>query len=115
MEDLASRGTQEVFDDHLDPAQRGHFEKDIARNFSESCIILTNRGANRGHQGIRELTAMLRREIPNAGYRYINRLVDDRFGCWNGPLTVARSPCMTARTPLWSKAARSSPKRSITR
>lgn len=79
MEDLASRSAQEVFDDHLNLAQQGRFEEDIERNCSKNCIVLTNRGIYRGHDGIRQLAAMLQREIPDAEYNYINRLVDGRF------------------------------------
>lgn len=79
MDDLASRSTREVFDDHLDLAQQGRFDEDIARNFSEDRVVLTNRGAFRGHQGLRQLAEMLQREIPDAEYGYINRLVEGRF------------------------------------
>lgn len=79
MEDLASRSAQEVFDDHLDLVQQGRFEEDIERNCSRNCVVLTNRGAFRGHEGIRKLAAMLQRESPDADYKYINRLVDGRF------------------------------------
>lgn len=79
MEDLISRSAQEVFDDHLDLAQQGRFEEDITRNCAEDIVVLTNRGPFHGHDGVRELVAMLQREIPDADYDYINRLVEDRF------------------------------------
>lgn len=79
MEKLTSRSTQEVFDDHLDLAQQGRFEEDIARNFSESCVVLTNRGLFHGRDGLRQLAGMLRRELPDAEYGYINRMGEGRF------------------------------------
>jgi hypothetical protein len=79
MEDLASRGAQQVFNDHLDLAQQGRVEEDITRNVSESCVVLTNRGTFRGCEGVRQLAGMLQREIPDAEYRYSNRLVNSRF------------------------------------
>lgn len=79
MEELAFRSAQELFDDHLDLAQQGRFEDDIARNCSESIVVLTNRGTFHGHDGVRALVDMLERELPNAEYDYINRLVEDRF------------------------------------
>ncbi len=79
MDSLASRSTSEVFEDHLDLAQQGKFEEDIARNFSDDCIILTNRGAFRGHSGLHELAGLLQQEIPDAEYAYINKLVEGRF------------------------------------
>ncbi|WP_417818989.1 nuclear transport factor 2 family protein [Tritonibacter scottomollicae] len=79
MDDLTNRSTREVFEDHLQLAQEGSFEEDIKRNFSKECVVLTNRGAFCGHDGLRQLADMLQREIPDAAYGYINRLVEDRF------------------------------------
>ena len=79
MDDLANRSTREVFEDHLRLAQQGSFAEDMARNFSKECVVLTNRGAFRGHDGLCQLADMLQREIPDAEYAYINRLVEDRF------------------------------------
>ena len=79
MEDLVSRTTQQVFDDHLELAQQGRSDEDIARNYTEDCVVLTNRGAFRGHDGLRQLARMLQQEVPDAEYRYINRLVEGRF------------------------------------
>lgn len=115
MEGLESRSAQEVFDDHLDLAQQGRFEEDISRNCSEGIVVLTNRGTFYGHKGVRQLAGMLQREIPDADYRYINRLVDAGSRFSNGRPTAARSRCMMARIPSSSKTARSSPKPSTTR
>lgn len=79
MDEPAHRSTHEVFEDHLDLAQQGRFEEDIARNFSEDCVVLTNRGVFHGHEGLRQLAGMLQNEIPDAEYGYINRLVEGRF------------------------------------
>lgn len=79
MANLASRSTLEVFDDHLDLAQQGRSDEDITRNYSEECVVLTNRGPFQGHEGLRQLASMLQQEIPDAKYGYINRLVEDRF------------------------------------
>lgn len=78
-DDLSSRSAREVFDDHLDLAQQGCFEEDIQRNFHEDCIVLTNRGKFHGHDGLRQLAAMLQEEIPDAEYVYVNRMVENRF------------------------------------
>ena len=79
MKETSSRAAQDVFKDHLELAQQGKFDEDISKNFSEDCVVLTNRGAFRGHEGLRELAAMLQAEIPDAEYTYVNRLVEDRF------------------------------------
>ena len=79
MTETSPRTPQTVFDDHLELALQGRFDEDIAKNFSEDCVVLTNRGAFRGHEGLRKLAAMLQAEVPDAEYTYVNRLVEDRF------------------------------------
>lgn len=79
MTDLSKRTAKEVYDDHLDLAQKGKFEEDIEKNFAEDCVVLTNRGTFRGHEGLKDLAERLQAEIPDANYAYINRLVEDRF------------------------------------
>jgi hypothetical protein len=60
-----------VLDDHLNIANTwgdGPFEKileeDIRRNVSEDIVILINRGAFHGHDGVRQLAWMLAEELP---------------------------------------------------
>jgi hypothetical protein len=79
MNDLASRSTRDVFDDHLDLAQQGLLYDNITRKLLGDCVILTNRGAFRGHEGRRQLASLLQQEIPDAEHGYINRLVESRF------------------------------------
>jgi hypothetical protein len=79
MNDLASRSTRDVFDDHLDLAQQGLLDDNITRKLLGDCVILTNRGAFRGHEGRRQLASLLQQEIPDAEHGYINRLVESRF------------------------------------
>ena len=72
MDELNSRSAQEVLDDHLNLAKdwggekdiERIFEEDIRRNVSEACVVLTNRGVFRGHEGVRHLVRMLAEELP---------------------------------------------------
>ena len=79
MTETADRISRDVFNDHLDLSQKGRFEEDIVKNFSQDCVVLTNRGYYRGHAGLMELARILKQELPNAEFKYINRLVEGRF------------------------------------
>ena len=76
---LRSRGTADVFEDHLRLAGEHRFDDDVARNISPDCVVLERRGVFRGHEGVRRLARMLGEELGDAPYRYVNRLVDGRF------------------------------------
>jgi hypothetical protein len=94
MEQLTNRTAQEVLDEHLKLSNEWkneeemwrNFSENLRRNFSEDCVILTNRGVFRGHQGIRELVEMesaqmIGAEMARGGsFRYITRVVEGRMG-----------------------------------
>jgi hypothetical protein len=71
VDDLSSRTTREVLDDHLnianswvgEPFER-LLEEDLRRNVADDIVILINRGIFRGHEGVRQLAAMLAEELP---------------------------------------------------
>lgn len=69
------RTTAEVFNDHLERADRGDLEGDIAANFSPDGVLLTTYGRFDGHAGIRKAAALLARQVPEARYRYTQRAV----------------------------------------
>jgi hypothetical protein len=88
MEDLGIRSAQEVLDDHLNLAENwggeGGFERileeDIRRNVSEDIVILINRGAFHGHEGVRQLAYMLGEELPeHHSFEYTYRAVEGRM------------------------------------
>ena len=88
MEDLSSRTAQEVLDDHLNLAEnwggeRGFesgLEEDLRRNTSEDIVILINRGAFRGHEGVRQLAHMLREELPeHRSFEYTYTAIEGRM------------------------------------
>jgi hypothetical protein len=72
---MQERTTEEVFLDHLELAQRGDLDTDIARNFAPECVLLTTYGVFRGHAGVREAAALLDRQIGPTSYEY-------RTKCW---------------------------------
>lgn len=71
MEDLSSRTTREVLDDHLNISNAwvgGSFEEildaDLRRNVADDIAVLINRGVFHGHDGVRQLAWMLAEELP---------------------------------------------------
>ena len=68
------RTTREVFEDHLDLAQKGDLDTDLKRNFAEDCVLLTGYGVFRGHQGVREAADLLDNQLGKVQYTYNNRL-----------------------------------------
>jgi hypothetical protein len=89
VDDLMGRSAREVLDDHLDLAKdwgggkdiERIFEEDIRRNVSEACVVLTNRGVFRGHEGVRHLARMLAEELPeHRSFEYTYRAVEGRMG-----------------------------------
>lgn len=88
MEELGNRSAQEVLDDHLGLVKdwgagadvEAVFEEDIRRNVSEDCVVLTNRGVFRGHDGVRQLAQMLAEELPqHRSFEYTFRAVAGRM------------------------------------
>ena len=89
MDELINRSAQEVLDDHLGLAKdwggekdiERIFEDDMRRNVSEACVVLTNRGVFRGHDGVRQLARMLADELPeHRSFEYTYRAVEGRMG-----------------------------------
>lgn len=80
------RTAKEIFEDHLELAAKGVLEEDLARNYHEDCVILINSGEYRGHAGARRLAHQLEREMPEARFEYITKLVSGRFAFleWTG-------------------------------
>ncbi|HET6588357.1 MAG TPA: nuclear transport factor 2 family protein [Oleiagrimonas sp.] len=64
------RTTREVLQDHLDLAQQGDLDTDMARNFDPDCVLMTSYGTFRGHAGVREAAQLLVRQMGSGGYNY---------------------------------------------
>ena len=76
MDDLRNRPAREIFEDHLRIAREWSFEEDIERNFSKECVVLSQHGIHRGHEGLKELAQLLREEMPGAAFEYTTQLVE---------------------------------------
>lgn len=77
---MSSRTTEEVFADHLELAQQGDVETDLARNFSSDCVLLTSYGVFRGHAGVRAAAALLDEQIGRTRYTYRTRMTEGEIG-----------------------------------
>ena len=75
---LRARGSEEVFDDHLQLAAEHRFDEDIERNVAPHAVILERRGIFHGRDGALELARLLEEELPDAPYTYTNRLIAGR-------------------------------------
>lgn len=91
---MDARSTREVFEDHLELADRGEVEADIARNFAPDCVLLTGYGVFRGHAGVRDAAALLARQLPEGRFVYRTRLCEDdvAFLEWTGDSAPSRIP-----------------------
>lgn len=86
MDELSSRTTREVLDDHLtiannwagEPFER-ILDEDLRRNVAEDIVVLINRGVFRGHEGVRQLAWMLAEELPeHREFEYTHVAAEER-------------------------------------
>jgi hypothetical protein len=73
---LRERSASEVFDEHLRLAQEHDIDTDLARNYSDDCVIMMGQGTYHGHDGARALADQLERELPGAHFDYVTKRVD---------------------------------------
>jgi hypothetical protein len=74
------RSAQEVLDDHLITSLNGSVEDDLARNYAQEVVVVSNWGVNRGHDGVREMARLLRSQLPGCTFAYKARLIEDGIG-----------------------------------
>ena len=72
----AARTPGAVFENHLRVSTEGSVEEDLLWNYAPDLVVLTGHGVYRGHDGLRQLAELLRRELPNCTYEYHTRLVE---------------------------------------
>lgn len=77
---MQTRTARAVLKDHLTKAKRGSVEDDLAENYAESAVFLTNYGVHRGHDGARGLAALLQRQLPDAQFTYKNVQLEGEVG-----------------------------------
>jgi hypothetical protein len=82
------RSTQEVLDDHLATSLNGSVEDedDLARNYAEGVVVVSNWGVEQGHEVVRRMAALLQSQLPECTFAYTLRLVEGEIGMlqWTG-------------------------------
>ncbi len=80
------RSTQEVLDDHLATSLNGSVEDDLARNYADDVVVVSNWGVEQGHDGVRRMAALLQSQLPQCAFAYRLRLVAGEVGMldWTG-------------------------------
>lgn len=93
-EDLEKRSPQEVFEDHLELAQKGELEKDLQRNYASDAVLLTNYGIFHGREGMKEAAELLQQQLPEGDYNYKLKLCHDDicFLQWTGKSDISVIP-----------------------
>lgn len=86
---LRTRSAVEVFEEHLELAQKHRIDDDVERNYADDCVVMMGQGTYHGHAGVRALAEQLERELPGAHYDYVTKRVD-------GPVAFLE---WTARVP----------------
>lgn len=81
-----NRTSTEVIQDHLAKRLVGDIEGDISTNFSEDVIILSSYGTFRGHEGVRDSAAKLKKAMGNAIFAYNHTMIEGDFAFleWSG-------------------------------
>jgi hypothetical protein len=79
-EDLRTRSTREVLDDHLALRKANRLEDDLRRNYHPEVVLLSLTAGRSGHDGVREQAGELKRECEGNEYRYDEVLVNDEVG-----------------------------------
>lgn len=86
MKNVMHRSAREVLDDDLRESEEGPIEADLSRNYLQDLVVLTGHGVSRGHDGLRQLGELLRKEPPDSSFEYQTALVDGEMGFleWTG-------------------------------
>ena len=81
------RSTDEVFQDHLHKRKQGDLESDIAQNYAQDVVVMSNFGIFHGHDGVRQSESILHQQLPSGRhYTYVQSLTDQSiaFEKWDG-------------------------------
>jgi len=79
-EPTSERSPSEVLRRHLDLADEGAVDDDLAENFAPDVVVLTRWGTYRGRDGVKELADRLDDELPDMEFVYDQVLVEGDFG-----------------------------------
>ncbi|HTN62359.1 MAG TPA: nuclear transport factor 2 family protein [Devosia sp.] len=78
MDNLLTRSTKQVLEDHLRLRIDHDIEADIERNYSPEVVMLTAVGKQSGHDAVRNYQRILVEHVPRA-YEIVVQLVSGRF------------------------------------
>lgn len=76
----ASRSPEVVLDDHLTISLTGNIDQDLERNYASDVVVVSNWGIAHGHDGVRDLADLLRRQLPDCTFTYRMRVIEDGIG-----------------------------------
>jgi hypothetical protein len=80
-EELTSRSTREVIEDHIRLQITGQIEEDLERNYAEDVVLLTESGRHvRGHDAVRRAASRLYRHGPGSCYEMVGLQVHGDYG-----------------------------------
>jgi hypothetical protein len=79
-EQNSRRSASDVLWRHLELAEQGTVDDDLAENFAPDVVVLTRWGSFVGHDGIKELADRLADELPDVEFEYDVVLVERDFG-----------------------------------
>ncbi|SIT86650.1 hypothetical protein [Pontibaca methylaminivorans] len=81
-----TRGTRDVFHDHLRLRAAGDLETDLRRNYARDVVLLTVNSNARGHDAMRISAGRLARQLPGARFEFLARQVRGPFALliWRG-------------------------------
>lgn len=74
-DETAPRSPEEVLEDHLRQALDGTVDEDLARNYADDVVVLTADGVHHGHDGLRELAALLQEQLPQSRFVYTAKVM----------------------------------------
>lgn len=94
-ENLASRSTREVIEDHIRLQVAGQLDDDLRRNYAEDAMLLTERGCARHREALRREMAPLYPRSFGASYEVSALRVHDEIGLliWNARLPTFSVDC----------------------
>lgn len=74
------RTAKEVLEDHLKLSKHGTVDEDVQRNYSKNVVMLTSFGTYKGHEGMKELAKLLRKQVPNMTFEYKDLQIKGNIG-----------------------------------
>jgi hypothetical protein len=85
------RSAEEVLDEHLAISLSGDIEEDLSRNYAPEVVVVSNWGVGRGHDGMRRLGQLLRRQLPDCAFTYRLRMVEGEIAmlAWSASSSAA--------------------------